>query len=245
MSYNKEETESICKWIGGSLFVGAFGFLTSWLMFNFAWLNRKKGADSIFWWWIDDERFDSNGEFAPDYAAYVVRFGGDAYDALDESWWIAWNWHTRNSVWNLKRSKYLVESTPSPYPGNNNIEVLSIPTDELFRLLSDGSMVRVQQDGAWVASPGLKYIPRYTWEDEWQVNKGTVLSYKTSILGEGLMWFRPTGKTQLHFRYGHCKIVEYKILGLKIWRGWRTVKLGYGNKSYVMTMKHQKITRWE
>lgn len=245
MRYNKEQRRSIFKWIIGSVFVGAFGYLTAWLMFNFAWLNRKKGKDSMFWWWMDDERYSKDGELSPDYSAYISRFVGvESYDALKESWWIAWNWHTRNSVWNLKRSKFLVESTPAEV-GNNNIEDVSIIINGLYTTIESGRQRRSEQASTWVSTAGLKYIPKYSWEDIWQVNKGDFISYKTSILGTGLMWFRPTGKNQLQFRYSQCKIIEYKILGLVIWKGWRTIKLGYGNKSYVMTMKHQKIKPWQ
>jgi hypothetical protein len=239
MRYNKEQRKSISKWIGGSLLVGAFGFLTSWLMFSFAWLDRKKGKDSIFWWWMDDERYNPDGSYSSDYKAYLVRFGVE-----EENWWVAWNWHTRNAVWNLKRSKYLVGSTPAEV-GNNNIDVVDITTDNLYRGYEDGSRLHLVQDGIWIATAGLKYIPKFEWQDKWQVNQGDVLSHETSILGEGMMWFRPKDKTELHFRYSNCKVIEYKILGIRIWRGWRTVKLGYGNKSYVMTIKHQSISRWE
>jgi hypothetical protein len=247
MRYNKEQKKSIWNWIKGSLLVGAFGFSTAWLMFNFAWLLRHKGKNSWLWWWMDDEREAEEG-WAPDYSSYIISKGGNP-NAKKENFWIAWNWHTRNAVWNLKRSKFLVDSTPAEV-GNNNIEVHSIPIDKLFKL-NHGDKLRgnyktyLKQDTEWVVDAGLKYIPKFPWEDIWQVNSGDEISYRTSILGEGLIWFYAKGKDKLMFRYSECRIVEYKIFGIRIWKGWRTIKLGYGSKSYVMTVKFQKIRPWK
>jgi len=47
MEYNKESRrKSIKTWFIATFLVGAFGFATAWLMFNFAWLDRKKSRDS-------------------------------------------------------------------------------------------------------------------------------------------------------------------------------------------------------
>jgi len=242
MAYNKEQKGSIWHWLKGSILVGAFGFATAWLMFNFAWLDRKKGTDSWFWWWMDDERLESDGSWAPDYSSYILRKGGNP-NAIKENWWIAWNWHTRNSVWNLKRLKFLVDSTPAE-TGNNNIERADVTNDNLFKLNRDGSVTELAQDGNWEITAGLKFIPKFPWENKWQVNQGDEISYETSILGKGMMWFYAKGKNKLMFRYSECITVTYKIFGIKIWQGYRTFKTGYGGKSYVLTIKHQKIKPW-
>jgi len=238
MRYNKEQKASIRHYIKGSLFVGAFGILTAWAVFPLAWVFRKKGKKSIFWWWMDDERFDSEGNYASDYVAFIILEGG-----AEETFKIAYKWHKRNAVWNLKRDKYLVDSTPAEI-GNNNIDVISIPTDNYVQFSESGSLTKLSQTGIWVIDAGLKFIPITPQTDIWQINDGDEISYKTSILGEGMIWFKPKGKEQLMFRYSHCKIIQYKFLGIIFWTGWRTVKLGYGNKSYVMTVKHQKIKPW-
>lgn len=242
MRYNKEQRKSILKLLGGSVFVGAFGFATAWLMFNFAWIFKSKGKDSWFWWWMDDER-EIDGAWAPDYSSYILRKGGNP-NAKKENWWIAWNWHTRNAVWNLRRSKFLVDSTPAEF-GNNNINVVEVVIDKLVKFNADGSTTKLDQKGRWIIDAGLKFIPKFPWEDIWQVNGGDEISHKTSIIGEGMMWFYAKGKDKLMFRYSVCEIIEYKIFGIRIWKGWRTFKAGYGNKSYVLTMKHQKIKPWK
>ena len=237
MRYNKEQKASIRHWIKGSL-VGAFGIITAWAIYPLAWVFRHKGKKSWFWWWMDDERILEDGSYAPDYEAYIKLKGG-----TKETFRISYNWHNRNSVWNLRRSKFLVNSTPAEV-GNNNIEVVKIVTDNYFKFNEDGSKTRLPQDGIWIIDAGLKYVPVSPDLDPWQVNGGDTISYYTSILGEGMMWFRPTGKKDLMFRYSHCKIVEYKIFGIRIWKGWRTLKLGYGNMSYLATIKHQPIKPW-
>ena len=238
MSYNKEEKASIWKLIKNSLFVGAFGILTAWIIFPFAWTLRRFGRNSILWWWMDDDRRNADGSYSADYLSYIIRKGG-----VHETFKIAYLWHTRNSVWNLKRKYFLVDSTPAII-GNNNIDVVSTPIDGLVRFNSNGTTTKIQQDGVWIVSPGLKYIPLKEGENIWQVNQGDNISYKTSVMGEGMIWFYSKGKTQLQFRYGHCKNVIYRIFGIEIWSGWRTIKLGYGNMSHVMTVKHQKIKPW-
>ena len=240
MGYTKEQKKSIKKWLGGSVFAGALAITTSWLMFNFAWIFRSKGRDSWFWWWMDDER-GVEGDWSDDYYSYIIRKGGNPDGK--ESWWIAWNWHTRNGMWNYKRDKFLVNSTPAEQ-GNNNIERSEVIIDSLYRLNSDKTITLLNQEGLWEVIAGLKYLPKYPWENIWQVNKGGTISFKTSILGEGMMWFYAAGKNELMFRYSSCNIVEYKIFGIMLWKGWRTIKLGYGGKSYVMTVKHQPIKPW-
>tara|TARA_R110000796_G_scaffold181330_1_gene297936 strand:- start:82263 stop:83006 length:744 start_codon:yes stop_codon:yes gene_type:complete len=247
MRYNKEQRKSIWHWIKGSLLVGAFGFSTAWLIFPLAWLYKSKGADSLLWWWMDDER-EINQGWAPDYSSFILRKGGHPNNKK-ENFWIAYKWHTRNAVWNLKRSKFLVNSTPAEI-GNNNIERANVVTDKLFRLNHDDKLrgshkTRLNQDGLWIQSAGLKFIPKFPWEDKWQVNQGDEISYKTSIIGEGFMWFYAKRKDKLMFRYSQCKIVTYKIFGIRIWKGWRTTSLGYDIKSYVLTVKFQKIKPWK
>lgn len=241
MAYTKEQKSSFKIWLQGSILVGAFGILTAWLIFPLAWAYRSKGRESIFWWWMDDERLGDKHGWAHDYYSYIIKEKGDPFK--EENFWLSYKWHRRNSLWNLKRDKFLVQSTPAQV-GNNNIEVVEIVTDKLVKLNSDGTVTKLNQDGIWVISPGLKYIPSDPSEDIWQVNQGDEISYKTSIVGEGMMWFKPTGKDQLMFRYGHCKIVKYGIFGITFWTGWRTFKAGYGNKSYVLTLKYQKIKPW-
>ena len=244
MAYNKKQRGSIWHWLKGSLLVGAFGFATSWLMFNFAWLDRKKGRDSWLWIWMDDERFTEDGGYAPDYSSYILTKGGNP-NALKENWWIAWNWHTRNSVWNLKRHKFLVDSTPAEV-GNNNIDPVKVVVDKLVKFNSDGTTTLLDQTGIYVIDAGLKFIPKFPWEDVWQVNTGDEISHRASIIGKGMMWFYAKDKDQLMFRYSVCEIHQYKLFWfIPIWKGWRTIKLGYGNKSYVMTIKHQKIKPWK
>jgi len=248
MRYNKEQIKSIWNFVKGSVLVGAFGFSTAWLMFNFAWLFRHKGKDSWFWIWMDDEREAKEG-WAPDYSSYIIEKGGNP-NSKKENFWIAWNWHTRNSVWNFKRSKFLVDSTPAEV-GNNNIDRVTTVIDDLWKINHEFTLnlssykTKLSQDGIWVVDSGLKYIPKFPWEDKWQVNKGDFISYETSIIGTGYIWFYAKGKNKLMFRYSQTKIVDYKILGIRIWRGWRTFKVGYGTLSYVLTLKHQKIKPWK
>jgi len=241
MRYNKEQRNSILKWLGGSVFVGAFGFLTAWLIFPFAWIFKSKGTSSLLWWWMDDEREAKEG-WAPDYSSYILRKGGHP-NYKKENFWIAYKWHTRNAVWNLKRSKFLVDSTPAEV-GNNNIERSNVVTDKLFKLNED-FRTHLEQDGVWIQSAGLKFMPKFPWEEKWQVSQGDEISYETSIIGEGFMWFYAKGKDKLMFRYSQCKIVTYKIFGIRIWKGWRTVVIGYDTKSYVLTVKFQKIKPWK
>ena len=232
-------------WLKGSMLVGAFGILTAWAVFPVAWRFRHKGKDSKLWWWMDDERFDSTTPhgYAKDYFSFILKYKDIVPNIEDENFWIAYKWHIRNSVWNLKRTKFLVDSTPAEV-GNNNIDNVVIVKNTLVKLNENGTITELDPTGVWIMSPGLKYLPQRPDEDIWQVNQGDTISYKTSILGEVEMWFTPKGKTQVMFRKSHCKIVRYRIFWITLWMGWRTFKYGYGNKSYVLTLKHQKIKPW-
>jgi len=238
MRYNKEQKASIWHFIKGSLFVGAFGILTAWIIFPLAWLFRNKGRDSIFWWWMDDERYNSDGYYADDYLAYLKL-----HENTYETFLTAYKWHNRNAVWNLKRDKFLVDSTEAEV-GNNAIDVVSTPIDRYVKFNKNATYTKLDQTGIWIVDAGLKFIPESPEMDVWQSHSGDIISYYASIIGEGMMWFRAKGKKQLMFRYSQCEIVQYKLLGIQLWIGWRTIKLGHGNKSYVMTMKHQKIKTW-
>jgi hypothetical protein len=218
-------------WFIGFFFAGALGLLTEWFMFPISWIFRGFGKNSPFWIWMDDSRFNDktyNG-FMPDYSAYLILNGSED----EETFWIAYKWHLRNAVWNLKS---LLKPTMLPFKidGNNNIIVIETVIDELYNY-NDNS---IPQDSKWEAIAGLKYIPIDTNQDKWQVNQGDEISIETSILGTGFIWYEVLG--DLSFKYSQCIEVNYLF-----WKGYRTIQLGTSQSGFRFTVKHQAIKPWK
>jgi hypothetical protein len=238
MVTDKEKKEAKKRWFKGFFWLGALGFLTSWFMFFPAWWSRKRGDRSMFWGWMDDSRLDDNTShgYSMDYYSFLLR-----YKKTKEDIWVAYKWHKRNACWNFKERLGGGLDTSFPnHVGNNNIIPLEIEIDNLHKY--DGTKLR--QNGAWVIKAGLKYIPQDPSEDIWQVMQGDEISKETSIIGEGLIWYKVHGSDLLYFRYSECKIVEYKIFGITIWKGWRTIAQSTG-KTIGLNFKHQKIKPWK
>ena len=209
------------RWGFVILVVGLFGILTEWLMFHFGWITRNiPYLNKLFWPWMDYSRL-----VGEDYRVWLSNRG-----ATKETWWLAYKWHLRNKVWNLNN----LFKVPNPY--ENDWEVVEFVIDNLHK--NNLEQTKVIQDGYWVASAGLKYIPQHEEDNIWQVNEGDVLSKVTSIIGTGYIWYKVGD--WYSFRYSQCKIVNYGV-----WKGWRTLKMGTNHKRFSLTMKHQQIKPWK
>tara|TARA_R110000772_G_scaffold62137_2_gene139644 strand:+ start:9103 stop:9819 length:717 start_codon:yes stop_codon:yes gene_type:complete len=238
MVTKKQKKESKRRWFKGFIWLGILGFVTPWFMFFPAWWNRKKGTKSIFWGWMDDTRFDDNNThgYSMDYYSFLLL-----NNKTEEDWKVAYKWHKRNGCWNFKtRNGGNIDTSFPNGSGNNNVITLEIETDNLHTY--DG--VKLDQSGPWIIKAGLKYIPEDPSEDIWQVMQGDEISKKTSIIGEGLHWYKLEDSDLIYFRYSQCKIVEYKILGIRIWKGWRTISMSTG-QTVGMNFKHQAIKPWK
>lgn len=231
--YGKTRGKSIGHWLNIAVYTGLFSQATQWLMFWPAWLFRKKGW---FSWWLDAET-----EGFADYEQFI----GDKWTI-----WKEYNWNLRNAGWTFRR-KWKVPVIPFPdgKPGNNNIYLDELILDTLYKKIPDpdnpGVYLTIPQEqlSRWIATAGLKYVRAKESDDPYQQNKGNIIDWKYSIFGFGMYWFYPgedPSQYPVMFRYSECELVEYKILGIRLWRGYRNVKLGYFAPSYVMTVKHQK-----
>jgi len=206
------------------------------LLFPISWVLRGLGKWSlIFWLVMDDGRFDKtktkqNG-YANDYWVYIKARG-----KIRETFLIALEWHVRrNRIYNLLEL-FAVPQTDFKV-GNNDIHSVEFVIDKLYK--NNKRKTKVKQDGLWVASAGLKYIPKDKNDDPWQVNQGDTISIKTSILGTGFIWYY-VGRW-LSFRYSQCRVVKYPFIKPY----YRTLKFGTNAKRYTFTIKHQQIKNWK
>ena len=210
------------------------------LLFPIAWLLRGLGKWNPFWIVMDDTRFeisDKNIEdgffnvYANDYWVYIQD-----RNRTEETFKIAIEWHIRrNRVWNLQEI-FSVPKTDFKL-GNNDIHVTDFEIDNLYK--NNKEKTRVIQDGIWVSSAGLKYIPKRPEDDPYQVNSGDIISIKTSILGTGYIWY--TVGRWFSFRYSQCRIVKYPFIKPY----YRTVRFGTNGSRYQFTLKHQNIKPWK
>ena len=229
------------KWFIVVIPIGLLGIATSWLFFIFAWI-WSKGIKKFnpFWFWLDDTRFDRSiiSGYAKDYQVTLEQRG-----LTEENFKVAYYWHVaRNRMWNLKQlfklPNHLLYNSEGKLIGDNNIEVIDYRIDNLHKY--DGTPVH--QNENWVAMARLKYKGQ-PGQDPYQVNRGNEISKEYSILGTGYIIHR-VGKW-IGWRYSQCKLVEYKIFGKVIWKGYRTIAIGSNGYRYVDTIKHQGIKPWK
>lgn len=224
------------RWFLVVFLVGLFGLLTAWIVFPIAYL-LKPLKKSLFWIWWDDKRLDRfrPSGYAEDYEIILNEFG-----LTKENFRSAYYWHvSRNRVWNLKELFYI------PFGAETDYEVI---IDNLHR---DGKIIHDYGNGVQaVEQARLKYWTTNSQGEPvsgWNVNKGWAISKEYSTFGESFVEFsvwRADGERLIEwrsFRYSQCKIVDYKIFGIRIWKGYRTIKIGTNRKRYVDTLKHQNI----
>lgn len=218
------------RWFLVFFLVGLFGLLTEWIMFHPAWFLRNTKLKILGWLWMDNSRFDKTGKLAEDYRIWLAKRSPFKI----ETWWLAYSWHMRNRVWNLLEAFKVPNG--NPLIGNQFITITEFVTDKLYK--NDDNHTKVAQDTEFVATAGLKYIPKNATDNIWQVNQGDIISIKTSILGTGFIFYKVGN--WLSFRYSQCKIVNYGFA-----KYYRTIKLGTGATRYTFTIKHQKIKEWK
>lgn len=216
--------------------VGIFGLTTCWYMFPIAWVIRNIPILKYLGWpWMDDSRFKPDGSYENDYQIHL-----DSRGLEKENFAVAYYWHCmRNRVWNIVDAFGI----PNHFfddgkAGNNNIEIVEIIKDDLHKY--DGTPIK--QDTRWVATAQMKYVGE-PGQDPWQVNKGDILSNRTSIIGTGEIIYKVGNWTS--WRYSQAKIVDYKIFGIRIWKGWRIIKAGTNCCRYMVAFKHKAIKPWD
>lgn len=215
------------RWALVILLLGLFGLATSPFFVPLAWLTRNWNFNP-FWIWVDDGRYNQYGQYSRDYIIILQNRFGTNFETFKSFCY----WHIkRNRVWNLK------ELFTVPFTLQNDIEITDLKIDNLYFMHDPGKLLK--QDGEHEIFAGLKYVPKYEGQNPWQINQGTIINKNTSIIGEGWIEYK-VGKWK-SFRYSQCKIIEYKIFGIRIWKGWRTIKIGTNGKRYVDTVKHQPI----
>ena len=192
------------------------------LLFPLAWVLRWMGKFNPLWIVLDDSRVG-----AEDYRIWLSNYKFKPLGVL--------LWHVkRNRVWNLV--EFFKVKNGNPETGNQNIEVVEYVRNGLYKNNKD--LTHVEQDGIYVASAGLKYIPKNEDDNIWQVNSGDIINRLTSILGTGFIWYK--AGNWFSFRYSQCRIVNYGI-----WKGYRTLRFGTNSKRYTFTIKHQKDKTWQ
>ena len=223
---------SIIRYILVFVFVTPFHLLSPLVVVGY-WIDKIPIIRYLVWILMDYTRFDKSkpSGYSNDYWVYIQDRG-----KTKETWLIAIEWHIkRNRVWNL-HELFAVPKTEMTV-GNQDIHVTQFVVDNLYKNNEDKT--RVIQDGLYVATAGLKYIPKRPEDDIWQVNNGEIISIKTSVLGTGFIWYR-IGKWY-SFRYSQCKEVKYPFLKPY----YRTLRFGTNAKRYSFTIKHQAVKKWQ
>lgn len=212
------------------------------LLFPLAWILSGFGKWNIKWLFplwltLDDTRKDPSREsgLAVDYEIYLK----------DYKWrWVGTLlWHIkRNQMWNLlemfKIPKYKGQV------GNQRIEILEAYNDRLYKRNKDGGYTTLVQDGNYVVSAGLKFIPKDPNDNPWQVNRGDEISYMTSILGQGYILYRDIAEPEfVGFRYSSCEKVKHWIhFGGE---RWLTKFFGSNGNRYSLKWKYQQVKPWK
>lgn len=215
--FNKRERKSVNRWFLTISLIGLFGIATEWILFFPAWWQRKYGKNSLFWWWMDDSRYDILRPLglAKDFEVFL--------NGREETVWLAYKWHRRNRVWNLYTS-YSPKQT-------GKLKVVKMVSDNLT---INGE--KVKQTWPWAPMARLKYWKNG--KEGSQVNNGDDISKRHSIFGDGNFWYEDNGK--LYFRYSILEKVR-PLYFLFLWKGWRTIQMGTNANRDVSTVKHQKI----
>lgn len=238
--YGIKKSWSVTRWLLQTIGVIAPAQILSLLSIFGYWLDRWKFTRWITWVAMDDSRFNKDTEsgYANDYWVVIQDAG-----KTKETYWIFLQWHIwRNRIHNVSDLFKVPNSdrynADGKKIGNNFIDNVGFITDNLYKNGESFNQL-VPQDGNWVVTAGLKYIPKRPEDDIWQVNKGDIISRKTSILGDGGIWYEVGD--WLGWRWSYCKEVKF----LFFWKRWRTIKLGYNSSRPTITMKHQKIKAWQ
>lgn len=208
----------------------------------------------LLWFVLDDSRIDKSTEsgYANDYWVYIQDRG-----ETKETFKIFLKWHfKRNRVWNFLELFKIPQA--SFKTGNQKITNVEFIKDNLYK--NDDDSTKVKQDGIYVASAGLKYIPKRVGDNIWQINVGDFISIKTSILGFGFIYYEiiylknGKEKTWYGFRYSRCEYIEFRWIRFKrklafielyTWKGYRTLKLGTNSVRYYLSLKYQISKEWQ
>jgi len=236
--YGFRKSWAVTRWLG--LFILIMTAQPLALLFPIAWVLKGLGKKALLFWWVmDDSRFDEKGwnGYANDYWIFIQD-----RKKTKETFLIALSWHIgRNRVYNLVNLFKVPNSerfnSDGKLIGNNFIRDVEYISDNLHK--NDKDKTKMIQDGNWVVMAGLKYIPARKEDDIYQANAGEILSIKTSIIGDGGIWY---GVVNWHsFRWSYCKEVKH----LFFWKRWRTIKIGTNSNRPVIVIKHQKIKQWQ
>lgn len=230
------QVKVIMRWLNTFVLYGLAHILIPFYPIAYATRNTDL---RLFSWLLDDGRFNSDGSLAKDYKIWLALKG-----YTKETWWSALRWHLgRNRLYNLLESFKVYNG--DPLMGNQFITVIEFVINNLYK--NDENHTFVNQDGAYVATAGLKFIGK-PGQDPYQVNQGEIISIKTSILGTGFIWYKveykdKNGKIRFvnYFRYSQCKIVKYPLFGSY----YRTLKFGTNSARNTFTIKHQRIKTWK
>ncbi len=238
--YGVKKSWSVTRWLLQTIGVITPAQILCVLSILGYWFDRVKALRWITWVAMDDSRFNKNNEsgYANDYWVFIQDAG-----KTKETYWIFLKWHIgRNRTHNIadlfkvpNSDRYNADGKKI---GNNFIAEVEFISDNLYKNGVSFNQA-VVQDGNWVTMAGLKYIPKREGDDIWQVNKGDIISRKTSILGDGGIWYGVGN--WLGWRWSYCKEVKFMFF----WKRWRTIKIGYNSSRPVITMKHQRIKTWE
>ena len=215
------------------------------LLFPLAWILSGFGKWNIKWLFplwltLDDTRKDPSREsgLAVDYEIYLKDYKW--------RWWGVLLWHVkRNQMWNLIEMFKIPKYQGSD--GNQRIEILHHYEDRLYRTDKNGNVFMLKQDNKWVIGGALKYVPKNANDDPYQVNRGSIISYITSILGVGYILYKvidPIVPTEpwVSFRYTSCTKVKHWIhFGGE---RWLTKFFGSNGNRFSLKWKYQKVVPW-
>jgi hypothetical protein len=215
------------RWFIAAVPIGLLGILTSFYMFPIAWIFRGLGKKSPFWIWMDDGRITPKG-YSSDYQVFLNR-----RNLKQEDFQLAYYWMvSRNRMINLRSLFKVADASFKTGTGNNNIVITKTIIDDLRKY--NGTKIR--QNGRWEARAELKYVPDNPNDDIWQVNTGTILSNRTSIIGTGYILYR-IGDWH-SFRYS-------KVIKLSLINRYLTIWMGTNNSTNMIAFKVQDIADWD
>ena len=215
--FNKRGRKAVNRWFLIISLLGLFGLATQWIMFFPASWSKGKGKDSLFWWWMDDGRYNKNNPsgLAEDFEVHL--------NGRKETLLVSYDWHMRNRIWNLQNKLSPTQT--------GKLSIVKMVSDNL---IMNGR--KIDQTLSWAPMARLKYWK--SGKEGSQVNNGDAISKRHSIFGDGNFWYEDDGT--LLFRYSKLKIVR-PFYFLWLWKGYRTVLMGTNSNGYVSTIKHQKI----